>query len=102
MLTGENRAEIVFLIEEMNEQKREHFQWLGNGGRYTTEQKQYAFEMIREHGVRGTARILNVSRRTLQRWCRKHHVYVKRCPDWVFEWAEKRRKRREFWALRGY
>jgi len=27
---------------------------------------------------------------------------VKCCPDWVFKWAEGRRKRREFWRRRGY
>jgi len=89
-------------IEEINEEKRGWFEALGEGWRYTQRQKEYAFELIREYGLRATARILHLPRRTLQRWCRQYRVYVKRCPDWVYGWAERRRRRQEFWARRGY
>jgi hypothetical protein len=84
-----------------DEMKTEFF-GLGNGGHYTSSQKEYAFRVIQEYGVRATSRILTVPRRTLQRWCRQQDIYVKRCPDWVFEWAEKRRKKREFWKLKSF
>jgi len=90
------------MINEFNEEKRHSFISLGIGGQYTKAQKQYAFELIGEHGIRATARILHLPRRTLQRWCRMYEIYVKRCPTWVFEWAERRRKKREFWQRRGY
>lgn len=102
MLTGKNRELIVLLIRAMNYEKCDRFIELGSGGHYTEAQKEYAFELIREHGIRGTARILEIPRRTLQRWCRKYYITVKRCPDWVYDWAERRRKRREFWERRGY
>ena len=88
--------------EQGNADKRVEFAHLGNGGRYTEDQKQYAFELIYESGVRATARILHIPRRTLQRWCRKQHVYVSRCPEWVYEWADRRNKRQEFWERKGY
>jgi len=75
---------------------------LDNGGHYTSLQKDYAFQTIEEYGIRATSRILSVPRRTLQRWCRLYNVNVKRYPAWVYEWAEKRRKRREFWQRKGY
>ncbi len=90
------------MINEFNEEKRYCFISLGTGGHYSGAQKKYAFELIDEHGIRATARILQIPRRTLQRWCRTSGVYVKRCPYWVYGWAERRRKKREFWARRGY
>jgi len=36
-------------------------------------------------------------RRTIQRWLRAERLTVKRCPDWVYEWACWRRKRQEKW-----
>ncbi len=91
------------LIEEINAEKRDYFKfYLGAGGHYTDDQKEYAFDMISESGVRATSLILGVPRRTLQRWCRQNSVYVQRCPDWVYDWAERRKKRREFWAWRGF
>ncbi|MHA2043567.1 MAG: hypothetical protein ACW99G_02170 [Candidatus Thorarchaeota archaeon] len=90
------------MINEFNEEKRYCFISLGTDGQYSEAQKKYAFELIDEHGMRATARILQIPRRTLQRWCRKNCVYVKRCPYWVYGWAERRRKKREFWARRGY
>ena len=89
-------------IQEANEEKQFEFLSLGNDGQYSQEQKEYAFSLISENGVRATARILQIPRRTLQRWCSRQGVYVKRCPDWVYDWAERRRKRNEFWARRGY
>ena len=90
------------LAELFNEEKRDLFQAFGEGGRYTQRQKNYAFELIDEHGIRATAKILQIPRRTLQRWCRDYGILVKRCPYWVYGWAERRRKRREFWQRRGY
>src|SRR3972149_1642428 len=102
MSKTETRAMIRALVEQANEEKRDWFESLGRGYRYNREQKAYGFELIRESGVRATARILNIPRRTLQRWCRKHQVFVRRCPSWVYEWAERRRKKRTFWQPIGY
>jgi hypothetical protein len=88
--------------EQFNEEKRAEFAYLGQGGHYTSEQKAYAFQLIEEGGIRATAKILRMPRRTLQRWCRRYQVFVKRCPYWVYDWAERRRRRREFWQRRGY
>jgi hypothetical protein len=90
------------MAEQFNEEKRDEFESLGNGGQYNDNQKNYAFELIGENGIRATVRILGVPRRTLQRWCRQYRIFVKRCPSWVYEWAERRRKRREFWRRKGY
>ena len=77
------------------------FRGLGNKGRrYTKLQKDYAIDQIDKYGVRATARILCLPRRTLQRWCRKYQIYVRRCPYWVYEWAERRRRGRAFWERR--
>ena len=97
-----NKDLMRLMHKEIYEEKRELFESLGNGGQYTESQKRYAFELISEYGVRATARILHIPRRTLQRWCRKNGVYVRRCPPWVYEWAERRRKKRQFWQYRGY
>jgi hypothetical protein len=78
------------------------FEAMGTGGRYCQQQKEYALKLIDEYGVRATAWILCLPRRTLQRWCRKQFKHVRRCPDWVYSWAAKRQKRREFWARKGY
>lgn len=90
------------MYKQFNEEKKDLFMFLGKGGQYTESQKRYAFELIKEHGMRATARILDVPRRTLQRWCRQYGIYVKRCPIWVHDWAERRRKKRRFWLYRGY
>ncbi|MBA7530403.1 hypothetical protein ES705_22609 [subsurface metagenome] len=95
--------ELYYLLAYvMNEEKRSEFNGLGNKRQYTKEQIQYAINFINESGIRATSRILQIPRRTLQRWCRKYQIYVRRCPYWVYEWAERRRKRREFWERRGY
>jgi hypothetical protein len=90
------------MINQFNDEKRYCFRSLGSTQRYSEAQKKYAFELIDERGIRATARILQIPRRTLQRWCRTSGVYVKRCPYWVYGWAERRRKKREFWQRRGY
>jgi DNA invertase Pin-like site-specific DNA recombinase len=97
-----NKDLMRLMHKEIYEEKRECFESLGNGGLYTKAQKHYAFELIKEYGVRATARILKIPRRTLQRWCRKYGVWVRRCPSWVYEWAERRQKKRRFWQYRGY
>jgi transposase-like protein len=90
------------MAEQFNEEKRHEFEALVNDGQYTDSQKNYAFELIAESGIRATARILKIPRRTVQRWCKRYGIFVKRCPSWVYGWAERRRKRRELWHRRGY
>jgi hypothetical protein len=88
--------------EEFNEEMRARFLSLGNGKYFYSEaQKQYALSQIDQYGVRATARILGIPRITVQRWCRRYNKVVKRCPEWVFEWAERRRKQRGFWERLG-
>ena len=96
------RAIILQAHEAVHDEMRTEFEAMGTDGRYHQQQKDYALKLIDEYGVRAVARILEMSRRTLQRWCREHRKYVKRCPDWVYSWAARRQKRREFWAHRGY
>jgi hypothetical protein len=97
------KADLWAFIESQNEEIRLHFEALGEGRRnYTSEQKEFALSQLDTSGVRATARILQIPRRTIQRWCRQYQVQVKRCPLWVYEWAERRRRRREFWERRGY
>jgi hypothetical protein len=94
---------MIFQAQQMvYDEMREEFEEMGTGGRYCQRQKDYALKLIDEYGVRAVARILGTPRRTLQRWCREQFKYVKRCPDWVYSWAAKRRRRRESWARRGY
>jgi len=102
MSKAETRRLILMMQQQFYEDKRYHFLALGNGGQYAESQKRYAFELIDEYGIRATAKILQIPRRTLQRWCRENGVFVRRCPYWVYGWAERRRKRREFWERRGY
>ncbi len=98
-----SNKEMVKAMQQMfYDEMKEEFLSMGRGGHYTDKQKSYAIGLIDEYGVRATSRILDLPRRTLQRWCRQYNVQVKRCPAWVYEWAEKRRKRREFWQRRGY
>ncbi len=73
------------LIEQQNNELREEFQSLSAGGQYTEEQKQYAFRLLDQNGVRQTAIILDLPRRTIQRWCRDKGINVNRCPQWVYE-----------------
>ncbi len=98
----ETKEIILDFMQGINDEKRYRFMAFGNSGRYKDKQKNYAFELIGKSGIRATARILKTPRRTLQRWCRANYILVKRCPDWVYGWAERRRKRRLFWLRRGY
>lgn len=100
-------ALIRLFIKRENEDKRAEFRAPGRGKwRYTEKQKAYAIDQARENGVRAAARILGLSRKTLQRWLRAKGLRVGRCPAWVYDWAYWRRKRREKWesikARRGY
>jgi len=91
------------LIVQENEDKRCHFESLQEGRHYySNEQKELALSEIDISGIRATSRILGIPRRTLQRWCRTYGKRVKRCPYWVYTWAKRRRKRREFWEMKGY
>jgi hypothetical protein len=101
MANMSTRAVILQAQQMIYDEMREEFEAMGTGGRYRRQQKEYAFKVIDDYGVRAAARILGMPRRTLQRWCREQCKYVTRCPDWVYSWAAKRQKRREFWARRG-
>ena len=66
MQTKKNLA-IRLLIYEYYENKRFEFLSYGNSGQYSQEQKAYAFELVAEYGIRATAGILKLPRRTIQR-----------------------------------
>lgn len=96
-------------IEEENENSRYEFKALNpkrNSWRYTRTQKDWAINKALEIGVRATSRLLLLQRKTIQRWLRESGVTVRRCPEWVYDWAYWRNKRREKWdrlkAYRGY
>jgi hypothetical protein len=93
---------IIQAQQAFYDQKRWEFEAMGASGPYCERQRNYAFKLIDEYGVRATARVLHMPRWTLQRWCRQQCKYVRRCPDWVYAWAAKRRRRREFWARIRY
>lgn len=94
----ETRVLIRAFIEEEILNKRAEFSSLGSGKkRYTEEQKEYAINKVQDIGVRATARLLLLPRKTIQRWLRVKGTQVKRCPSWVYDWAYRRRKRRENW-----
>jgi len=87
----------------LNKEIRERFLYLGDDSRaYTRLQKDYTLSLIDTYGVRGVSRILQIPRRTIQRWCQQYQKRVDRCPPWVQDWAERRHKRREFWERQGY
>lgn len=90
------------LIEAEAESNRMEFYVLGSGGHYSKAQKSYAINKAHEIGVRATARLLRLPRRTIQRWLRGKGIEVKRCPAWVYEWAYWRRKSREKWERIKY
>jgi hypothetical protein len=102
MVNMSTRAMIIQAYQAVYDEMLMEFEAMGTGGRYCQAQKDYAFKLIDEYGVRAVARILGIPRRTLQRWCRERGKYVQRCPDWVYSWAVKRQKRREFLARIGY
>lgn len=97
----ETRVLIRMFIEEEIHEKRAQFNALGPGrGPYTADQKDYAVHKALSIGVRATSRLLHVPRRTVQKWLRVKGITVKRCPDWVYDWAYWRRRRiekRRFW-----
>ena len=98
------RLEAIMYNQMFNDEKKAEFEGLGadTGGHYTREQINYAIDIASDSGIRATSRILGIPRRTLQRWHRKYGIEIKQCPSWVYYWAARRRKRREFWARRGY
>lgn len=99
----ERRMFCLEMINETNMETQVEFAILGKGKRtYTGGQRDFVLSLIDQYGVRATSRILQIPRRTIQRWCRKRGKFVSRCPYWVYRWAEARRKRREFWRRRGY
>jgi len=92
------KALIRSWIEVENHKQLSYFQSLNpKGGHYTQEQKEYVVEKAKSIGVRATSRLLHLPRKSIQRWLRKRGVIVQRCPDWVYDWAFWRRKRREKW-----
>jgi len=102
-----SKSLIRLWIETENRKQLFYFNNLNpDGGHYSTKQREYAIEKAKSIGVRATSRLLQVPRRTIQRWLRSEGITVKRCPDWVYDWAYWRRKRREKWdginVYRGY
>jgi hypothetical protein len=92
------KALIRLWIEAENDEQLSYFQSLNpKGGHYTQEQKEYVVEKAKSIGVRATSRLLHLPRRTIQRWLRKRGMAVQRCPDWVYSWAYRKKKRREKW-----
>ena len=96
------RKRIPLAQQMIYDDLRGQFEAMGAGGWYNRHQKDYALKLIDKYGVRATARILDVPRRTLQRWCRRQSKRVRRCPAWVYAWAARRREKRAFWSRRGY
>lgn len=98
MGNNETRELIRLWIEEENQIQYLHFRNLKpEAGHYSNEQKEFGIEKAEAIGVRATARLLKIPRRTIQRWLRSKGISVKRCPDWVYEWAYWRNKRKEKW-----
>jgi hypothetical protein len=93
----ETRALIRAFIEEENREQLFYFKALGSERErhYTDKQKEYAIKKAISIGVRATSRLLHLPRRTIQRWLRAEGVTIKRCPNWVYDWAYWRRKRIE-------
>ena len=90
------KALIRLWIEAENRKELSYFQSLNpKGGHYTQEQKEYGVEKAATIGARATSRLLQVPRRTIQRWLRSEGLTVKRCPEWLYDWAYWRKKRRE-------
>ena len=92
----ETRELIRMMIEAENRRQLSYFTSLNPTRRhYTSEQIEYVIEKAKSIGIRATSRLLHVPRRTIQRWLRTQGITVKRCPDWVYDWAYWRRKRIE-------
>ena len=109
MTTQDTKNAIRAFIEDLNEEKRSEFRVLGyrkKKRRYTQKQKNYAIALAQEKGVRASAKVLRLHRKTIQRWLRAKGIWVKRYPDWLLDWVYWRNKRREKWErirrYRGY
>ena len=101
MANMSRRVVIMQAHQIANDEIRAEFEAMGEDGRYNRRQKNHALKLIDEYGVRATARILHIPRRTLQRWCRGQGKCLQRCPHWVYSWATKRQKWRESWVGPG-
>lgn len=86
------------MIDYYNAEKRDEFKAMTTGHRYTDDQKQFVFDLIKKIGIRATAKVLDIPRRTIHRWTAKHGVKVKRSPDWVYIRAGQRKKNQVFWS----
>jgi transposase-like protein len=62
------RAMMIRWQQQVYDDMRSEFEAMGETGRYCQAQKEYALKLADEYGVRATARILYLPRRTLQRW----------------------------------
>lgn len=92
-------AAIKQFIAEENEDLRAEFLGLNpeDTFRYTQEQKDWAINKAVDIGIRATSRMLHLERNTIKRWLRESGITVRRCPEWVYEWAGQRKRRREKW-----
>jgi hypothetical protein len=88
-----NDGPIAMIRMELDQLKFSFYLKGDNTGRYTQEQKDHAIAMIDKYGVRATARILDMDKRTIQRWCREFDIKVNRCPAWVYDRAKRRKLR---------
>ena len=103
----DTKALIKAFIEEEKANTRAEFESLGSGSwRYSRDQREFAIRKAQEVGVRATARVLKIPRKTIQRWLKAADIQVERCPEWVYGWAHWRKKKREKWerirAHRGH
>ncbi len=103
--------ETRFEFENLYTQRKDILQqrkWIRINGiwalhsKYSPEQQIYALNKCQELGIRATSRLLGVSRRTLQRWCRRFNVSISRYPPWMADWRERKIRKRNFWRRRGY
>ena len=70
--------------------------------KYSPEQQIFALKKCNEIGIRATSRLLGVSRRTLQRWCKRYNIVIPRYPAWMDDWRKRKIRKRNFWNLRGF
>ena len=115
-----NNSSIKSLAQYFNEQDRLEFvnlptqrkellkqnKWIEINGitalhsKYSPEQQIYALIKCQSTGVRATERLLKVSRRTLQRWCRRYKINISRYPIWMDRWVDKKIRMKSFWEQR--
>jgi hypothetical protein len=103
----QERCEFENLYTERDELLKNNDWFVINGvdalhSKFSPEQQVYALNKCKEIGVRATSRLLGVSRRTLQRWCRRFNVSIPRYPPWMDDWRQRKIRKRDFWRLRGY